>query len=117
MRTREMYDRHAVLVSSDPESASVYGVKRQSALNNSKFFHVVNGLPSDIMHDILEGVLPLHVNVMLRKFIMDEKYFTLDELNRRLHSFSFGANDFRNKPSLLRNLNASDCQIRQSGLL
>ena len=48
---------------------------------------------------------------------MDEKYFTLDELNRRLHSFSFGANDFRKKPSLLKNLNASDCQIRQSRLL
>ena len=39
-------------------------VSRQSALNNSKFFHVVDGLPSDIVHDILEGVLPLHVKVM-----------------------------------------------------
>ena len=48
---------------------------------------------------------------------MDEKYFTLDELKRRLHRSSFGANDYRNKPSLLKNLNASDCQIRQSGLL
>jgi hypothetical protein len=46
------------MVSTDP--ASVYGVKAQSELNNSKYFHVVDGLPSDIMHDILEEVLPLH---------------------------------------------------------
>ncbi len=35
--------------------------------------------------------------------------FTLDELNQRIQSFPFGANDFRNKPSLLKNLSASDC--------
>lgn len=65
MRSRDMYDRHAALVSTDPASVSVYGVKAQSELNNSKYFHVVDGLPSDIMHDILEGVLPLHFKVML----------------------------------------------------
>ncbi len=110
-----MYNRHAALVTADPESASVYGVKTQSELNNSKYFHVVDGLPSDIMHDILEGVLPLHLKVMLRKFVIEEKRFTIDELNRRIHGFAFGANDSRNKPSLLKNLNASDNPIRQSG--
>jgi hypothetical protein len=33
------------LVSEDPESASVYGVKKPSALNASKYFHAVDGLP------------------------------------------------------------------------
>ena len=117
MRAREMYDRHADLVATDPEYAPVYGVKERCVLNSSKYFHVVDGLPSDIMHEILEGVLPLHLKVMLRKFVLDEKRFTLDERNRWIHGFAFGASDFRNKPSLLKNLNASDCPIRQSGIV
>ena len=117
MRSRKMYDQHAAMVSTDPESASVYGVKAQSELNNSKYFHVVDGLPSDIMHGILEGVLPLHFKVMLRKFIVEEKRFTINELNRRFQGFAFGTSDYRNKPSLLKNITASDCHIRQSGIV
>ena len=112
MRTREMYDKHANMVACDPESASVYGIKSKSALNTSMYFHAVDGLPSDIMHDILEGVLPLHVKVMLKKFISVEKRFTLDELNGRIAKFPFGVTDYRNKPSLQRNLN----DMRQSGI-
>lgn len=115
MRSREMYDRHAAFSRIDPNSASIYGVKTQSLLNCSKYYHVVDGLPSDIMHDILEGVLPLHLKVMLRKFIFKEKMFTLDELNRRIKGFPYGPNDFRNKPSLLKNLTLSDYNMRQSG--
>ena len=117
MRSRKMYDQHAAMVSTDPESASVYGVKAQSELNNSKYFHVVDGLPSDIMHDILEGVLPLHFKVMLRKFIVEEKIFTFNELNRRIQGFAFGTSDCRNKSSFLKNITASDCHIRQSGIV
>jgi hypothetical protein len=58
-------------------------------MNNSKYFHVVDGLPSDIMHDILECVLPLHFKVMLRKFVLEEKKFTIDELNTQIHGFAF----------------------------
>jgi hypothetical protein len=63
MPSREMYDRHAALATTDLESASIYGVKTQSELNNSKYFHAVGSLPSDVMHDILEGVLLLHLKL------------------------------------------------------
>ena len=115
MRSRSMYDRHAEMASTDPESATVYGVKARSELNNSKYFHVVDGLPSDIMHDILEGVIPLHLKVMLRKFV-EEKILSLDELNTRIHGFGYGPNDCKNKPSLCKNLTASDVSMRQSGI-
>ena len=48
MRTEDGYDRQAQLVSDDPESAKVYGVKGPSALNRA-IFHVVGDLPSDSM--------------------------------------------------------------------
>lgn len=115
MRTKDGYDRQAQLVSADPQSARVYGVKGQSALNSSKFFHVVGGLPSDIMHDILEGVLPLHIKALLSRFVMENKFFTLDELNKRLLQFPFGSNDSSNRPSLIKNLNTADRHMNQSG--
>jgi hypothetical protein len=37
--------------------AKVYGVKWSSLLNQSKFFHLVDGLDLDIMHEQLEGEL------------------------------------------------------------
>lgn len=114
MRTRGGYNQQAAFVANDPASASVYGVKKQSILNRSNFFHVVDGLPSDIMHDMLEGVIPLHVKVMLRKFVVAEKLFSLDELNKRLLGFPFGDSDSRNRPSSINNLNA-DHHMRQSG--
>ena len=108
MHSGEMYNRHAEFVATDPRSVSVYGVKKKSALNSSKYFHAVDGLPADIMHDMLEVVLPLHVKVMLIKFIMEDKYFTLNELNKQLTTFPFGMCDSRNRPSLIKQVNQGD---------
>lgn len=45
----------------------VYGVNRRALLNTLDFFSVASGaLTPDIMHDVLEGVLPLEVKLMLK---------------------------------------------------
>ena len=75
------------------------------------------GLPSDIMHDILEGVLPRHVKIMLKKLIHEEKMFTLQELNNRISKFPYGLSDSTNKPSSINNLNTADGHLKQSGIL
>ena len=67
-----------------------YGLKRRSVLNNSRFFHVIGGLPADAMHDVLEGVLQYHTKELLKYYILDEKIFSLDELNKRIISFDYG---------------------------
>ena len=64
------------------------------------------------MHNILEGVISLHFKVMLRKFV--KKILSLDELNTRIHVFGHGPNDYKNKPSLFKNLTASDVSMQQS---
>lgn len=112
-RTRQGHNNQTVLVAKDPESSSVYGVKRQAALNNSRFFHVVDGLPCDIMHDILEGILPRHVKTMLNQFINVAKIFTLQELNNRISTFPYGLTDSTKKPSPITNLSTADGQLRQ----
>ena len=61
LRTRCGHDQHCALVTEDPFLAMIYDVKSNSILSQSKFFRVVDGLDPDIMHDQLEGVLPLSV--------------------------------------------------------
>lgn len=44
----------------------IYGVNRCALLNTLEFFSVTSGaLIPDIMHDVLEGILPLEVKLML----------------------------------------------------
>ena len=78
MRTRETHDGHCRLVQDDPSFIPVNGVKRRSILNQSRYFHVVGGLEVDIVHDQLEGVLPLQVKLLLKQFVHEDKFITLD---------------------------------------
>ena len=80
-------------------AATTYGVSCDSILNTSAYFHVIDGMVPDIMHDILEGSLQLHLKYLLKYCILRMKYFSLDTVNTRIHSFYFGTADAANKPS------------------
>ena len=65
-----------------------------------KYFHTCNGaLIPDIMHDVLEGGLQYEAKLMLKRFVYEDKCFTLDELNFRLENFDYGYMDTKNRPS------------------
>ena len=70
------------------DPSKLHGINRDSILNELTYFHVCSGgLIPDIMHDILEGALQCEMKLMLKVFIIDEKYVTLTELNRQLEFF------------------------------
>lgn len=47
----------------------VYGINRRALLNSLDYFKVTSGsLIPDIMHDVLEGALPLEVKLMLKVY-------------------------------------------------
>ena len=76
-------------------------------------------LPQDIMHVILEGVFSLEVKLMLFVYISDKKYFTIDFLNERIMSFSYGKSEARNKiPKALEidHLLSRQSKLRLSGM-
>ena len=54
------------------------------------------GLPRDAMHDILEGIAPLEIKLLLSQLIANG-LFTLGEFNNRLLNFNFGYSE-NNKP-------------------
>lgn len=70
-------------------SQRLYGIVNDSILNEFAYFHVVGGLVPDLMHDLLERILPL----VLSKLILhcfQRKYFTLVKLNDLIANFKYG---------------------------
>lgn len=60
---------------------------------------MVDGLPGDAMHDILEGVLQYECKEMIKVFVYELKYFTMEQLNLKLKNFDFEYYNDKNKPS------------------
>ena len=59
---------------------------------------MTNNFIKDVMHDFLEGIVPLVLKLVIKKSIEDQ-IITLDELNLRIQSFSYGLTDKKNCPS------------------
>lgn len=76
-RTRNDHNMHCDATESSSNRdyfSKSYGVDGRSILNQSKHFHVVDGLVPDLMHDIFEGVLPLVLSELLFFYIVEKNY-------------------------------------------
>lgn len=95
----------------------MHGVVRDSILNSLQYFHTTEGLVPDIMHDILEGVLPLCVKHLLSHLI-EMSMINVTELNRRIDSYQFGAIEGSNRPrGNITTTHLFSGDLRQSGIL
>lgn len=119
LRTPATYDYHCSLLSGHLAVADsvTYGVNFQSTLNSLEYFHVANNqIPQDVMHILLEGVVPYTMKLMLHRFIFEKKYFTLDILNNQMTFFTFSRSERKDKPSpLILRMLQPDGNINQSG--
>lgn len=100
MRDPKTHDYHCSLLQGvlGSDDSVTYGVNSTSCLNRIKHFHVANfQMPQDVMHVILEGILPLETRLMLAGFIEDG-FLTLQLLNNRIENFSYSRTEARNKP-------------------
>ena len=80
--------------------SKTYGINRQSKLMDITNFSLFNGgLPHDFMHDILEGVAQLEIKLLV-KHMVDLKYISLNEYNRRIVCFDYGSSE-GDKPSII----------------
>ena len=70
------------------------------------------------MHDILEGSLQYEVKELLKYFIHTKKYFTLDELNKKISEFSYVLSDKATRPATIAPtvLASSDHTVKQKGV-
>ena len=95
LRTKENIDYDISL-----NDLSQTGLRRSCALNSLSYYHVSENYAPDLMHDFLEGLLPFEMKLVVSELIHQEN-FSLDELNSRIQSFSYGITEQANKPSLI----------------
>ena len=104
-------DQCRALQGSNSHEASVeYGINRQAALEKIPGFSVTLCLPHDVMHDLLEGVIPHEMKLLLQHCLISKRYFELLTFNQRLTAFDFGYTEVGDKPARVEN----NCNMRQS---
>ncbi|CAC5410253.1 unnamed protein product [Mytilus coruscus] len=102
LRSIAMHQAQLANVAQDSTMSSVYGIKNDSPLNSLKYFHVAEGMPSDLAHDLFEGVV-CEVMTNTIGYCVREKFFTLEELNNIITKFEFCTIDKANKPTTVSN--------------
>ena len=65
----------------------VRGVKTDSLLNQVDGFHVTDNWSLDIMHIVLEGIVPIELGCILHSLCIVDKAISFDALNRELYLF------------------------------
>lgn len=74
----------------DSDTPVTAGVKEKCVFFHWESFNVFDQIGIDIFHDIFEGCGKYVMGFLLKVFILDEQYFSLDNFNSRLQQFDFG---------------------------
>lgn len=76
-----------------------------------------NQLPQDIMHIVLEGVIPYTLKAMLQSYVSEKRYFSLYELNQKILHFKYSRAESKSKPSQIPgNILRDEGSLHQSGI-
>lgn len=71
-------------------------------------FDVTRNLPQDLMHVLLEGVFPYHLEQLLNYVVNELSLLTISQINSRVLDFPYAY--FSEKPSALNNLSLMGTQ-------
>lgn len=100
-RTKDDHSRHIQSLKDNPSVKNVCGVKRTCPLTSHlQYFHAVTGYPPDILHDLLEGVVPRELALCLQ-LLISKGYFTFNTLNENIRCFPYKEVDKTNSPQPL----------------
>ena len=84
LRTPEMHASHLSAVLADKSMASAYGVVADCPLAVLNGFDVTLLFAPDVMHDLLEGVIPLTIKHMLRSIVTSTNDTSISVINSRM---------------------------------
>lgn len=97
-RTKHTHNQQVEEVRQDTTLSRQYGVKRGCVFSEKlEYFHVVQGYPPDILHDLLEGVVPVELSLCIADLI-SKRYFKLEDLNNAIRTFPYDLSDKTNQP-------------------
>jgi len=92
LRTTEGHAYHLEAVEKDSTLSAVYGVKHASPFVGLIFSDPVSFFPPDVMHDILEGFMPVITAVVIKSYVRSGA-ISVRELNTRTANLKFGTAD------------------------
>lgn len=100
IRSKENYAEHLAEIetSTNVDLMKTRGVKRYCALNDLKFFHILDNQSVDIMHDLNEGVVPFTLKHLI-KYCNSEKIVRESNLTNLIQYYDYGVLNRRNLPS------------------
>ncbi|XP_008189903.1 uncharacterized protein LOC103311874 [Acyrthosiphon pisum] len=82
-------------------NVSYTGINEPCIFNKIPNFHVTENIVCDFMHDIPEGVARYDMALIISGLI-EQNYFSLAELNKRILLFNYGVTEKKNTPPLIR---------------
>ena len=82
------------------ELSAVYGINLRSPLLDLQYFDMCSGaLVTNIMHDLLEGVLQYETKLVLQYYAFDAKIISAGVICEIMESFEFGFMEMTNRPT------------------
>lgn len=82
-------------------ASNSFGVQSLCEFNNLKYYNFLDSPTADIMHDLLEGVVPYEIKLVLKKLI-SLGCFSLETINHRIAAFDFGYLESKNRPTQIK---------------
>ena len=73
------------------------GLRSECPFNRLSSFHCVNGLPPDVMHDVMEGIIPSDL-LSVNRILEQKGWFSITKYNEALERFQFAAGERSDKP-------------------
>ncbi|CAF5039830.1 unnamed protein product [Rotaria magnacalcarata] len=110
IRTAASHDLQVKQIQNVHADKSMYGISEISVLSNLPSFHPITSLPPDIMHDILEGIMPKLTSCLLHT-IVSTRLCSAVQICQRINTFAYGANDKRNRPPVFKEKDIFDKRI------
>ena len=100
LRTPLMHELHLQAIKQDRSLIRAYGVVSKCNLSDLIGFSPATAFPPDIMHDCLEGVIPVFLHYLFNDLAQNNIcIFTI--INEKFKKFHFGVCEVRNKPRCL----------------
>ena len=103
LRTKQDYDAKIALLIEEgfePGLKKAFGINNTCPFSCLTNFHVMLSLPPDVMHDVLEGVIPATIGLVCGDMI-SQGTISLEDLNHAIRIFPYSRLD-RNHPAPLR---------------
>lgn len=100
-RTRHSHRLHVLASEETEQNHRTTGVKFDCYLHRSAYFHIVENLCFDILHDFFEGVIPFILKIVLREYVVNHPAmgFSAEVVNKRIENYVYPSMDSSNRPS------------------